>query len=39
VYREADACGILGKYVVADQLEQITTRWSLDEFLSNKPRL
>lgn len=39
VYREADAAGILGKYVVADQLEQITTRWGLDEFLSNKPRL
>jgi hypothetical protein len=39
VFREADAAGILGKYVVADQLEQITTRWGLDEFLSNKPRL
>lgn len=39
VFREADAAGILGKYVVADQLEQITTRWSLDEFLSKKPRL
>ncbi len=39
VFREADAVGILGKYVVADQLEQITTRWGLDEFLSHKPRL
>lgn len=39
VFREADAAGILGKYVVADQLEQITTRWGLDEFLANKPRL
>ena len=39
VFREADAAGILGKYVVADQLEQITTRWGLNEFLSNKPRL
>ena len=39
VFREVDAAGILGKYVVADQLEQITTRWGLDEFLSNKPRL
>jgi len=39
VFREADAAGILGKYVVADQLEQITTRWGLDEFLSNKPKL
>jgi RNA polymerase sigma-70 factor, ECF subfamily len=39
VFREADACGVLGKYVIADQLEQITTRWGLDEFLSNKPRL
>jgi len=39
VFREADAAGILGKYVIADQLELITTRWGLDEFLSNKPRL
>jgi hypothetical protein len=39
VFREADAAGIFGKYVVADQLEQITTRWSFDDFLSNKPRL
>lgn len=39
VFRDADAAGILGKYVIADQLEQITTRWGLDEFLSNKPRL
>lgn len=38
-FREADAAGVLGKYVVADQLEQITTRWSLDELLANKPRL
>lgn len=38
-FREADAAGILGKYVVADQLEQITTRWTLDEFLENKPSL
>ncbi len=38
-YREADAAGLLGKYVVADQLEQITTRWSLGEFLANKARL
>ena len=39
VFREADAIGVFGKYVVADQLEQITTRWTLDEFLENKPRL
>lgn len=39
IFREADGAGILGKYVVADQLEQITTRWGLDELLSNRPRL
>lgn len=39
VFREANAAGVFGKYVVADQLEQITTRWTLDEFLENKPRL
>jgi hypothetical protein len=38
-FREADAGGILGKYVAADQLEQITTRWAFDEFLAHKPRL
>ncbi len=39
VFREADAAGLLGKYVVADRLEQITTRWCLDEFLARKSRL
>lgn len=39
VLREADAAGALGKYVVADRLEQITTRWGIDEFLANKSRL
>ncbi|MCX5676476.1 MAG: hypothetical protein NTX87_15860 [Planctomycetota bacterium] len=39
VLREADAAGLLGKYVVADQLEQITTCMTLDEMLARKVRL
>ena len=39
VLREADVAGAVGKYVVADQLEQVTTCWTLDEFLARKVRL
>jgi hypothetical protein len=39
IFREADAAGCIGKYVVADQLEQLTTRLTLDAFLSKKMRL
>ena len=37
--READAAGLIGKYVVADRLEQITTCLTLDELLAKKARL
>ena len=37
--READAVGLIGKYIVADQLEQVTTCVTLDEFLERKDRL
>jgi hypothetical protein len=39
VLREADAKGLIGKYVVADQLEQVTTCVTLDELLERKVRL
>jgi hypothetical protein len=39
VLREANAVGLLGKYVVADQIEQVTTRMCVDEFLNRKVRL
>lgn len=39
VLREADATGLIGKYVVADQLEQVTTCFTLDELLERKVRL
>lgn len=39
VLREANAAGILGKYIVADQLEQVTTSMSADEFLTRKVHL
>jgi len=37
--READAAGLVGKYVVADQLEQVTTCFTLDELLQRRVRL
>lgn len=39
ILREADAAGAVGKYVVADQLEQVTTCLTLDELLAKKVRL
>ena len=39
VMREADAAGLIGKYVVADQLEQVTTCFTLGEFLESRMRL
>lgn len=37
--READAAGLVAKYVVADQLEQVTTCFTLDELLERRARL
>lgn len=39
ILKEADASGLLGKYVVADQLEQVTTCFSLAEILKRRIRL
>ena len=39
ILREADAAGLIGKYIVADQLEQVTTCLSVDELLAKKARL
>jgi hypothetical protein len=39
VLRSADATGVLGKYVVADQLEQVTTCLTLRDILTQKVRL
>lgn len=39
ILREADAARLLGKYVVADQLEQVTTCFSLRDLLKQKARL
>jgi hypothetical protein len=39
VLRAADVARLLGKYVVADQLEQVTTCYSLDELLGRRARL
>jgi hypothetical protein len=39
VFREADANGAITKYIMADQLEQVTTRYSFDEFVQRKVQL
>jgi len=39
ILREADASSLFGKYVVADQLEQVTTCFSLSELLNRKVKL
>jgi len=39
VFREADANGLIAKYVVADQLEQVTTRYPVDEFIKRRLQL
>jgi hypothetical protein len=39
VLREADAAGTIGKYIVADQLEQVTTCFTLAELLERKVRV
>ena len=39
VLREADAAGVIGKYVVADQLEQVTTCFTLAEIMERRVRL
>lgn len=36
ILKEANANNLISKYVVADQLEQITTRYSLKEFIERK---
>jgi hypothetical protein len=39
IFREADANGLVAKYVVADQLEQVTTRYPFDEFIQRRLHL
>lgn len=39
IFREANGIGIIAKYITADELEQITTKYTLEEFLENKMML
>ncbi len=39
ILRDANAKGLIAKYTVVDQLEQITTRYSVDEYLAKTFRL
>ena len=37
--REAAAAGLIARFVTVDQLEQITTRYTLEEWLAGRLRL
>ncbi len=39
ILREANAKELIAKYVIADELEQITTRYSLEEFIQGRMKL
>lgn len=39
ILKEADANGLIVKYIIADQLEQVTTKYTIKDFLENKIRL
>jgi len=39
VLREADAAGVIGKYIAADHIEQVTTCYGLNEWLERGMRL
>lgn len=39
ILRDANAKGFIAKYTIMDQLEQITTRYSFDEYLTKAFRL
>lgn len=39
ILRDAEAAGLIAKYAVVDQLEQITTRYALDDYLAGAYRL
>lgn len=39
ILKEAAANGLIAKYITADQLEQITTKYSLDEFIQKRIKL
>jgi hypothetical protein len=39
ILKEANADELIAKYVIADELEQITTRFSLEEFIQGRMKL
>ncbi len=39
ILKEADAMGLMSKYIIADHLEQITTKYSIENFIENKCKL
>lgn len=39
ILRDAEAVGLIAKYVTVDQLEQITTRYSFEDYLNQKHRV
>jgi hypothetical protein len=39
ILRDAAAAGLLARYAVVDELEQITTRYTVEEYIANQSRL
>ncbi len=39
ILHDADAAGLLARYSTVDQLEQVTTRYTLEEYLGRALRL
>jgi hypothetical protein len=39
VLRQAEAAGLLAQYAIMDELEQVTTRYSRDEYIGKARRL
>jgi len=39
IFKEASSKGLISRYTVADELEQITTRYSLEELLKSEVKL
>jgi hypothetical protein len=39
ILRDAAAAGLLARYTIVDQLEQITTRYAYTDYLSQRLRL
>jgi hypothetical protein len=39
ILRDAESAGLIARYAIVDQLEQITTRYTFDDYLAGAHRL